>query len=183
MATIIGLADASTPQELYAAGQPFALSPIPGPGTKSKVSIFTRLLGPRFVRDLGTLTTSAQATADVPIVQRSWGVLGGAKFYGSRFHVEQYMKTRNLFTGIAIHFATVVLGALLLFSPFRWLAKKIVYAPGDGPAEEDTIADRSEMRGIAIPDSNDAKAPRGYCRAYFDGGIYHCKSFWSRGCK
>jgi hypothetical protein len=133
-------------------------------------------LGPRFVPDLGTLSSSLQAFSDIPIVQRSWGILGGSKFYGPKFHVEQYMRTRNGFTGIMLHAVLVTFCLLLTLAPFRWLVKKVVYAPGDGPTEEQTIGDRSEMRGIAIPDSSDAMAPRAYCKAYFEGGMYHCKS-------
>jgi len=60
-------------KELTVTSAPYALSPIPGPKTKSPTSWITKLLGVREVPDLGILTTHLGAAADRPLVHRTWG--------------------------------------------------------------------------------------------------------------
>lgn len=154
---------------------PYALSPIPGPRRKSPTPWFTRTFGVRTVPDLGTLTTSIQSKLDAQIVQRSWGLVGGAKLYGPNFNVEAYARTRNYFLGIVFHLCLVIAGTLIAIAPIRWLIKKFVYTPGDGPPAEETKSNRIEYRGIGYPDVSMPNPPRAYCRAYFEGCMYGCK--------
>jgi hypothetical protein len=139
-------------------------------------SWITKLLGVRVVPDLGILTTSIGASTDQPIVQRSWGLLGGNSFYGPNFRFAEYSKARNYFLAVVIHFG-LVLGALLLAVPFlRKFARRFVYQPGDGPTKEESQKDRVEYRGIAKPDVQTENPPRAFCRAHFNGSLYACKS-------
>jgi hypothetical protein len=108
-------------------------------------------------------------------VQRSWGLLGGAKFYGPNFYIEQYSYARNYFLGIMFHIGLSIATVLVALAPVRWLVKKFVYAPGDGPTAEEAKSDRIEYRGIAYPDVTTLNPPRAYCRAYYEGSMYRCE--------
>lgn len=111
----------------------------------------------------------------MPIVYRSWALLGGASNYGPKFEFSEHLKSRNYLTAIAFHFSLLI-GTLLLAIPlFRTLARKCVYQPGEGPTEEQYKNDRVEYRGIAIPDTETATPVRAYCRAKFEGSLYACK--------
>jgi short subunit dehydrogenase-like uncharacterized protein len=166
--------DHHTIPEIAATSKPFALSPVPGPSSHTSASMLTKLLGIRTHPVLGLLTTAIQASIDTPIVQRSWGLLGGAKLYGPNFFYEQYMRTTSYIRGIALHFA-INFGALLLAVPLvRWILKKLIYAPGDGPTEEESNTHRAEYRAVAVADvATSGPKPRAFARAWFEGGIYH----------
>jgi short subunit dehydrogenase-like uncharacterized protein len=175
--------DHHTIPEIAATSAPFALSPIPGPNSHSTASLFTKILGIRTHPVLGLLTTAIQAAADIPIVQRSWGLLGGAKLYGPNFYYEQYLRTNSYARGIALHLAVNVGVLLLVIPPVRWFLKKLIYAPGDGPTEEVSKTHRAEYRAVAIADvpeltsvgggSEASQKPRAFCRAWYEGGMYH----------
>lgn len=104
--------------------------------------------------DLGILTAWIQAIPDVALVMRSWGLREEGAYYGPRFTFREYRRTRNWFTAVAwivlIHSVSVLplIPPLRCVSPFsyypgykadmldRWLARKIVTQPGDGPVLE-----------------------------------------------
>jgi hypothetical protein len=174
--TFLTFMDHHTLPEIMASAAPFALSPIPGPKSRSSASLLTKIFGVRFYPPLGLLTTALQAGADMPIVQRTWGLLGGSKLYGPNFYYEQYMRTNGYLRGIALHFAINLGMILLAIPPVRWLLKKLIIAPGDGPTEEESRHYRGEYRAIATADvATPGPKPMAYCRAYFEGGMYHCK--------
>jgi hypothetical protein len=179
--TIFTLLDVYSFKQLGAAGAPYALSPVPGPKTKNPKSWITKLFGVRVVPDLGILTTAFGGSVDKPIVQRSWGLLGGNDFYGPNFSFGEYSKARNHLTAVLMHFGLVA-GAIFLTIPvFRKFARKFVYQPGDGPTKEEYKNDRFEYRGIAKPDVQIANPPKAFCRAYFNGSLYACKCSRSFG--
>jgi short subunit dehydrogenase-like uncharacterized protein len=172
--TALTVMDYHTLPEITASSKPFALSPIPGPSSHSTASLLTKILGIRTHPVLGLLTTAIQAGADTPIVQRTWGLLGGAKLYGPNFYYEQYMRTTSWLRGIALHFAIKVGILLLVIPPVRWLLKKLIYAPGDGPTEEEFKTHRAEYRAVAIADvATPGPKPRAFCRVWYEGGIYY----------
>ncbi|KAI9731256.1 MAG: hypothetical protein M1818_007881 [Claussenomyces sp. TS43310] len=173
LTTLFGIADFFTLSEVMKAHSPYGISPVPGPNTGSSASWYSKFVGVRFVKDLGTLTTSLAAKVDAPIIQRSWGLLGGSKFYGPRFYFEGLMRTRNVFTGIGTHLGLALMMLLLALSPVRWLAKKCVPLPSPEAMEENVTNDRVELRGIAVPDTAGGKKTRAFCRASFEGGMYH----------
>lgn len=180
MNTVFTLMDVYSFKQLGAANAPYALSPIPGPKTKNPKPWITKLFGVRVVPDLGILTTSIGASADQPIIQRSWGLLGGNSFYGPNFRWGEYSKARNYLTAVLMHYGLFA-GMLFLAVPiFRKFARRFVYQPGDGPTKEEYKNDRFEYRGIATPDVQTANPPRAFCRAYFNGSLYACKSSRSR---
>lgn len=77
--------------DLVKSGSPSATCPVALPKHPSP-GILQRLLGIRTVPDLGTLTTSIQASADTPIIYRSWGLhLLGGESYGPNFSFSPHM--------------------------------------------------------------------------------------------
>lgn len=158
--------------ELAAVYKPYSMSPIPGPKTADPSSLATKLFGARTVRDLGALTTCPGAVIDTPIVHRSWGLLGGADFYGPNFYFSEFMKARNVCTAVVFHLA-FIMGTLLLAIPLtRTVARNYVYEPGDGPTKEEGKNDRVEYRGIGNPDTKAPNPPRAFCTARFEGSLY-----------
>jgi hypothetical protein len=174
--TIFTLFDTFSFKQLEAAHKPYAISPIPGPKIPDPNSLITKITGVRAVPDLGLLTTSLGRVSDTPIVQRSWGLLGGPNFYGPNFHFTEFMKSRNYLAAFMTHISILV-GSLFIAIPFvRTLARKYVYQPGDGPTKEEVKNDRVEYRGIATPDVKTPNPPRAYCRACWEGSMYECRS-------
>lgn len=174
LATVFALQECHTVSEIMATNKAFAMSPIPGPQSKDPTSIFTKLFGVISVPDLGILSTSIAAMSDVPIVQRSWGLFGGPKLYGPRFHFREFMKTRNYFTGIFLHFAIVFGAVAIALAPLRWLFKKLVTQPGFGPEIENTKHERLEYRAVAHPDSSSEKR-KSFARVAWEGSMYECE--------
>ncbi|PQE08836.1 Saccharopine dehydrogenase protein [Rutstroemia sp. NJR-2017a WRK4] len=176
LATVFTLLDVYSLKEVGASMEPYALSPIPAPKVRDSTSFFSRLLtklvGIKVVPDLGILTTSIAGRTDLPIIHRSWGMLGGADFYGPNFHVSEYMKARNYLTAIALHFGLLIGGMVLCIPLFRRVMSKYVYQPGEGATKEQYKRDRVEYRAIAKPDLGKPKTPRVFCRAHFEGSAY-----------
>ena len=175
MATILSIFDIFTLQQFKESNAPYALSPIPGPKTRDPTPWINKIFGFRSVPDLGILTTHIGGMADVPIVHRSWGLLGGASFYGPNFRFSEYMKARNYLGAIAFHFAVSIVSVLIAIPLVRKLARRFVPAPGDGPTKEQTRNDRFEYRAVATPDVKTPNPPRAYVRAYYGGDVYQCK--------
>ncbi len=136
LATILGMYDAFTPSQLFKAQQPWSLCPVAPPQQISTKSIFERASGARSDPDLGALADSPQGISDLPIVHRSWGLYDGGNFYGPKFRATAYMKARNVVTACGFHLALTVIFAALALSPLRWLIKKYIYEPGQGPTKE-----------------------------------------------
>jgi hypothetical protein len=169
LASVLNLSSSFKPSEIFS--KPYSLSPIPGPTAPSSATWLSKFLGYRRVPILGQLTTHLGSVADVPIVERSWGLLGGAKTYGPNFRFMEYMGAKSFLKAVLLNTALTIGGILLSFGWFRWLMRKAMYKPGEGPKEEDTRNDRCEYRAVAIPERN--SHDWGYCRATYEGGIYH----------
>lgn len=175
VATVFGLLENYSMKELQAAHAPYGMSPIPAPKTPDSRSWVTKLFGVKVVPDLGILTTSLGSGANIPIVQRSWGLLGGASNYGPNFRYHEYLKSRNYLTAVGFHFMVVLLTFLVVIPPIRILAKKLVLQPGDGPTKEKGSTDLFEYRGIGTPDIPGSKPPRAFAKMRYEGSIYGCK--------
>jgi len=176
LATVMGIFDAYPLKQIAEASKPWSLSAIPSPPQASVgTPLVQRLLGVRTVRDLGTLTTSLQGGADATIVHRSWSLMDGGKFYGSRFRFSPYMHVRNAFTGIMVHFALVMGAIFLILPPMRWLMKSLVFQPGQGPSKEESKNDYIEYRALATVDSEaDPRDPKRVTgRFSWQGSLYH----------
>lgn len=105
----------------------------PPPPKRPSQSLIDLVLGVRAVSDLGTLTTSPAKLADESVVYRSRSLM--PQLYGPSFSFREYLRTRNVFTGAVFHLTLVIGLALLLFSPFRWLFRRIVPGPSQALPE------------------------------------------------
>ncbi|KAL8793736.1 MAG: hypothetical protein Q9195_003677 [Heterodermia aff. obscurata] len=173
LATILSTLDAYSLKEIGRANKPWAMSPIPGPRSRSLEPLFTRLFGVRVVNGLGTMTTSIAGSSNRAIVQRSWGLLDKGKYYGPNFQYSEYLSVRNTLFGIAVHFAFALGSLLLLLRPIRWLMKRLVYAPGEGRSKIDTKEEVFEFRAIATADEAGRPQRRAFARFRWDGGAYY----------
>lgn len=158
-------------KQLQAAHKPYSITTIPPPKSRSPAkSLITKLLGVVTIPDLGILTTSLGAVANVPIVNRSWGLLNGS--YGPNFTYREYMRSRNYFSAIILHLG-LAMGSFLLAIPFvRAVVKRWLYKPGEGPTHEEYKNDRIEYRGVGTPDVRTPNPPRAFVRAHYEGSMY-----------
>ncbi|KAI4133234.1 MAG: hypothetical protein LQ338_000292 [Usnochroma carphineum] len=176
LATVVGLLDNYGLGEVAKASAPWALSPIPGPKSTAKIPLQTKLLGIRQNEHLGTLTTSITAHPNVAIVQRTWGLLGGPRSYGPNFQYREYMRAKNSFAGVIMHFA-LRLGVLALaIPPLRWLiqyAAHTYFAPGQGASREDADQESFELRAIAETDEDLSLPKKAMAKFRYDGSLYY----------
>ena len=173
LATVLSMMDHYSLEQIRKSSGSWATSPVPGPHMQSSGSWFSRLVGVRSVPDLGTLTTSISAPPNIATVQRSWGLFDGGKLYGSKFQYQEYMRVRSSLAGIALHFAFTFAGLALIFPPVRWLAKKFLYAPGEGADKHITRHEYMEYHAVATADQEGRNPRRAFAKLRWDGGIYH----------
>lgn len=160
-------------KELSESMKPWALSPIPGPTPEKPVSWYSKIFGVRVVPDLGIVSSALASKPNEAIVQRSWGLLDNGKVYGSKFTFHEYQRAGSKLSGFAFHLA-ITFGLLAVtLSPLRWLIKKFVYAPGQGPSKESHKKELLEYRAVAIADQNVPRPHRAVSRFRWDGGIYY----------
>ena len=170
LATILGIMDHYSLQQIEKSSGSWATSPIPGPMTQSSRSWVSNFLGTRSVPELGTLTTSISAAPNIAVVQRSWGLLDGGKLYGANFQYSEYMRVRNSVVGIALHFTFAFAGLALVFPPVRWFLKKLLYAPGEGADKKATRHEYLEYRAVATADTDPRRA---FAKLRWDGSLYY----------
>ncbi len=174
MATVLTMMDSYGLKDMADAFKPWALSPIAGPKPTKGPTLVQKWLGIHTVPDLGTLTTSITGSTDRAIVHRTWGLMGGSSSsYGPKFQFEEYMKVRNAFIGVAVHLLIGIGMVAIALPPVRWLLKKFVYAPGQGPTKEVTSKERIEYRSIAIADQQTPHPKRAFSVLKYDGGMYY----------
>lgn len=149
--------------------QPFSLAASPPPQVPRE-SIMEKVLGVRTVRDMGTLTTSPSGMADISIVHRSSSLM--PEFYGPRFYFRQFLHVRSTLVGVAVHYLFLTGLALLMLPPVRWLVKKLIYAPGQGPTRENSKNDYVEYRAIATADQNTPTPQRVLGKLRIQGSMY-----------
>jgi short subunit dehydrogenase-like uncharacterized protein len=145
LATVLTLFDSYAIKDLAVSGKPWSMCSVEPPRTSHRKSITEMFTGVRQVPDLGTLTDSLQGPADTTIVGRSYGLYDGGKFYGPRFHLSAYARTRNILQGFAVHIAMTFGLLSLLLPPVRALLKYFVYQPGQGPTKEYVASVRSSI--------------------------------------
>lgn len=131
--TALSLFDHYSLAQIAKSMKPFALSPVQPQSSASSQSLVSRILGVRQDKDLGILTDWIGAKVDGAVVHRSWGLLDGGKLYGPRFSFSEHMPTKSTLSGALVHFGMVFGMMLFALPPVRWVAKKLVYQPGDGP--------------------------------------------------
>ncbi|KAL4883459.1 Saccharopine dehydrogenase-domain-containing protein [Aspergillus karnatakaensis] len=168
LSTILNCIENFSSSHLIESTKPFSLAASQPPKDIPSESIITKMLGVRSVPDLGTLTKSPTDFCDQTIVHRSSTLM--SEFYGPRFHFRQFFHVRNTFVGILWNYAFLLGTSLLLLPPFRWLVKKIIYAPGSGPTEESGRNDHVEYRAVATPEQDTSK--RVFGKLTFKGSMY-----------
>ena len=175
LATILTIMDTySTKDIINANSGNWSSSPIkrttrPPPSS----SLVSKLFGVRTIPNVGIVTTSLNAGPNIAVVQRSWGLLDGGKYYGPNFQIYEYMTVRNFFAGAVFHIALAIGTLALALPPIRWLIKTLVYAPGQGAAKEATMRDSIEYRAVATADQDGHKPRQSFGRFRYEGGIYH----------
>ena len=173
LATVLSIMDHYSLKQIRKSSGSWATSPVPRPKMQNSWSWIGRFLGVRSVPGLGTLTTSISAAPNIAVVQRSWGLFDGGKLYGTNFQYQEYMRVRNSVVGIAMHFAFTFAGLALLFPPVRWLAKKFLYAPGEGADKDTARHDYLEFHAVATADQVGLNPRRAFAKLRWDGNLYH----------
>ena len=136
--TALSLYDYYSPSQIADSYKPFALSPVQSPLSDSShsQSLMANFFGTRHDKDLGYLTDWFQSAMDTAIVQRSWGLLNKGELYGPNFRFSEWMAAKSSFEGAMVHFRMAFGVAIVLLAPVRWILKKLVPQPGDGPELE-----------------------------------------------
>ncbi|KAI0821295.1 Saccharopine dehydrogenase-domain-containing protein [Irpex lacteus] len=131
--------------------------------------------------------------ANRAIVQRTWGLNERAakenpsqetqlRTYGPEFTYDEFMVTRNKFSAIVLSLSVALGFAAMLIPPIRWLVKKLMPAPGEGPSEEQLKTHRMEVTNVtssvATPTSP-ATHVRTVIRAEVDPGYVLAAAFIS----
>lgn len=173
IASLFSVMEHYSRKELLESMKPWALCPIPGPTSDKSVTLYSKIFGVRVVPNLGTLSTALAAKANEAIVQRSWGLLDNGKFYGSKFTFNEYQRAGSKLSGFASHLVLAFGLLLLTLSPFRWLVRKFVYAPGQGRSKESQHQESLEYRAVATADENVSEPHRAFSRFRWEGGIYY----------
>lgn len=153
--------------------KPFIHSPIPGPTAPSTQSVWTSILGVREHPDLGILTSYFGTTSDVPIVERSWGLIGNGKVYGPNFRFSEYARTKSIFFGLFIHFVMTIGTVLLKLPMATWAMRKVIPPRGYGASEEETTGHFVEYRAVGRPNAD--TLARAHARVRHEGGLYECR--------
>lgn len=136
LATVLTLFDSYSVSHLLKSGRPWSLNPVAQSNPAPSRPLLEQITGVRTAPDLGILTDSLQSGADVPIVNRSWGLYDGGKLYGPNFHLTCYTKTRNFLTGLLFHVALTAGFMAIFLPPVRWILQRLVTQPGSGPSKE-----------------------------------------------
>ncbi|KAH8110427.1 Saccharopine dehydrogenase-domain-containing protein [Phellopilus nigrolimitatus] len=149
LATVFGIADAYPRGALRALQAPYVLSPVQGVVPASGL-VFSL---PR-VRPARYGHVFPFAPHNCAIVQRTWGLLqlaarqrranaldedadGGAVPYGNAFSYSESVAAGGPLSAFVISLGLALSGAcLFFFPPVRWLLRKLLPAPGQGPSDE-----------------------------------------------
>ncbi|KAL9097541.1 MAG: hypothetical protein Q9165_000437 [Trypethelium subeluteriae] len=182
-ATVMSVMDFYPMSHIVKSSKPYALSPITPPkSSKATSSLWSKLVrsltGIRSVPELGTLTTSINGASDRTIVYRSWGLIGSGSFYGPNFRFSPYVRANNFVRAILLHWGFTLGTLALLLKPARWLMKKLVYAPGQGPTKEltpnrETARDLFICKALGTADSSATSRPRAVATLNWTGSFYH----------
>jgi len=157
--TVLSVLDTYTLSQVSSAMKPYALSPIQ-PSTsqlKPKDAPKKNLLGIVKHEHLGIMAASPQGGIDTTIVNRSWGLLqqdsAEQEQYGPNFAYSEHMRVNSTVRGAIQNIFLGVGFMALVLPPVRWLIKKLVFQPGEGPDKESCKNDFAHWRGIATADS------------------------------
>jgi short subunit dehydrogenase-like uncharacterized protein len=139
-----------------------------------------RLFGSRTIPGIGHVTTSVAEMANIPVVERSWGLLSELprrkdEFYGPNFRYAEHFRALGWLHAVLVHWGLILGFFWLSFAPIRALVRKVIYKPGFGPSLKLAKKDNIEFRAVAVPDTVKPGNQRAFCRAWYDGSMYYCK--------
>ncbi|KAH7018796.1 Saccharopine dehydrogenase-domain-containing protein [Ilyonectria destructans] len=153
--TALSMFDFYSSSQIADSYKPFALSPVQPPVSSAppSQSFRTNFFGTRYDRELGFLTDWYQSAMDTAVVQRSWGLLAGGEAYGPNFRFGEWMAAKSSFHAAMVHLKMAFGTTIVLLSPARWILKKLVTRPGEGPAPEAAKNDYAHFRAVGVADS------------------------------
>ena len=176
LATVLTVSDSFSGAEIAnASSGDWSSSPVPHPNRTPSTpfsSIRRMLYNVRMSPELGVLTTGFAGGVNRAIVQRTWGLLDEGKYYGPNFIYHEYSTVRNRLVGALVHLAITLGMVALAFPPFRWVMRKLVLAPGQGPNEEAAKHELFDFRAVAVADQDASKPRKALGCLRHEGGIY-----------
>ncbi|PHH92972.1 hypothetical protein CDD83_2805 [Cordyceps sp. RAO-2017] len=178
--SVLSTFDHFTSDEIRAAADQFASSPVPPPEAgRPRLTLLQKLFGVRRIANLGLVTTSPFEPADISVVERSWGLLFKtptleSQFYGPSFRWVEVLKSKTWLHGVSSHLGLVLGQSLIgLLPPLRALAKRLLIKPEEqSPSGREAVEEEIEFRGLATPDAPAFPEKQAFCRAYFRGSMY-----------
>jgi short subunit dehydrogenase-like uncharacterized protein len=136
---------------------PYSLSPVKPQKSQLRsvppASLTSTLFGYWNVPDLGLLIQWPATSIDRAIVHRSWGLFDGGEWYGKDFRFAALLRAQNAFAGALQHYGLTLLQILMLLPPGRWLLRKWLSEPGQGPDRDDSKNFFMKLKAIATTES------------------------------
>jgi len=170
-ASALGLLDTYSLSHLAKSVLPYALSPVQPAKALPGEDIFTKVFGVKNVPELGILTDSPQRVPNTSMVNCSWGLFDGGKWYGQNFRFSEYMRVSNSLVAVAVHGALSAFFIGLFIPPVRWLYKLLAPEPGEGPAKEGFTSHRLVYKAIAKADCEPQRTA--VANFSYDGSFYY----------
>ncbi|KAF2101128.1 hypothetical protein NA57DRAFT_65397 [Rhizodiscina lignyota] len=160
----------SVPQ-LRQSRSPFSLALSRPQAAKPLKPLSYRLFGSFRFPGLGLLTDSLCGVQDRQLVYRTWSLLDGGAFYGPKFTYSSWMRTKSRISAFVFHFGFAAAVVALLFKPLRWLLKKLVKQPGEGPPKDQHSSHFIKVKALATSDSNSRQTAE--CTMSYSGDMYY----------
>ncbi|KAH8900718.1 hypothetical protein GQ53DRAFT_863349 [Thozetella sp. PMI_491] len=173
LASFMSMMEVYPTKALMEITKPYALSPVRNDHVPKK-SLVTSITGMVNVPGLGLLSTSPTGVLNAALVSRTWGLTKQEpslqkEFYGPKFTYQEFMKTSNILTGVAMHYSLLGGVTMLMIPPFRSLMRKFVFKPGEGPDKIQAKKDVIEFRAVAKPDPESEASKRAFGRLSYTG--------------
>ncbi|OGM48631.1 hypothetical protein ABOM_002060 [Aspergillus bombycis] len=175
LASVLQAFELHSLRHLYKAHAPYSLSPRrPAPTVPvQRTSIWTKLFGLLWIRQLGWMAYQPQGPVDRAIVHRSWGLLEPTTVaYGHRFEFHAWFKIWGPVAAILWHLGGLILAPLILLRPIRKLLPKLWYEPGTGASQDKIEKNWFEYRCVAEADTATKVKPKALVRMRYEGDAY-----------
>ncbi|KAJ6491609.1 Saccharopine dehydrogenase-domain-containing protein [Mycena vitilis] len=127
-------------EQVRVARQEYSTSPSIGTPSPPRPLIY-RL----FLPDTRKTLTGAfyfMSLTDRALVQRSWGLFEAEAaqdkshlHYGPKFKYDEFMITGGAVRAVFLTLAMAIGASMMMITPFRWIIKKFLPKPGEGPSE------------------------------------------------
>ncbi|KAJ7072889.1 NAD(P)-binding protein [Mycena amicta] len=164
LSTLITVVEQVPPIELQAGNVPFALSPVVG--AEQPPSRFVYSLRMPDTKKMLSGAFFFMSTANRPLQQRSWGLFETEAatdktqlHYGPHFKYDEFLVTGSRLLGFFVSLAQAIVFSAFLFPPTRWLLKKLLPKPGEGPTEESMKSGRTKVTNITTAVASSSSPP------------------------